>query len=73
VWEEGRDPVNILLDYPLEDHIMLQELVCFEINYKGFLLLEHRPDDMYRRIGCCPSHDDPSFFDLSENGIIRLT
>jgi hypothetical protein len=54
-------PIIIWLDRGLPDSF--DDLVCFEINYLGFLLL--RPtttDGTYERVGCAPYHREARFF-----------
>lgn len=48
-------------------------LFCFEINYQGFVLLEHTPhDDRYRRISCVFPHFYPRLFHDVQEVDIRL-
>lgn len=53
-----------------------QRLICFQINYHGFLLLQRVSDDgarvICRRVGCVQYHRNAGFFDDCEKSEIEL-
>lgn len=69
VREKGRDLIVIQLDRI--PRVPIQNLMCFEINYKGLLLLEPGPHK-YRRVGCSQFHNDNAFFAGAETTTIEL-
>ncbi|KAK5128949.1 hypothetical protein LTR85_000282 [Meristemomyces frigidus] len=70
VLNDARHPVSIQLDGELPE--TFDDLVCFEINYMSFLLLQPVDDGLYERIGCAQRHQDPQFFGTAKETRIVL-
>lgn len=74
VCREWTKPIVIHVDNELPS--AFEELVCFEINYIGLLLLQPSNELgrlTYSRIGCAVSHRDAGFFDQVDQVSIDLT
>ncbi|QIX00592.1 hypothetical protein AMS68_006109 [Peltaster fructicola] len=68
---DWRRPIIIHLDDRVPSDDSFDRLVCFEINYIGFLLLEPSRSDtkggeVFKRVGCAQVHRESRFFDGSE-------
>ncbi|OTA35984.1 hypothetical protein BTJ68_05094 [Hortaea werneckii EXF-2000] len=74
ITSQTHHPIVVQLDSMAD--LRGKRLLCFQINYHGFLLLQRVSDDgarmICRRVGCVQHHGNAGFFDDCEESKIEL-
>lgn len=74
---DWRRPIIVHLDKEIPSEDSFDHLVCFEINYVGFLALQPCSTtasgaQIFHRIGCAQAHRRSTFFDQTEEADVII-